>query len=74
MAIKMASGGGGLFPIVNYLSLHNVAKGPCHSPFKLMLSYSSINLIGVISLFVCYWQSLTRKDAVLVTIVAGGRA
>ena len=38
-----------------------------------MLSYI-INLIGVISLFVYYWLSPTTMDAILATIVAGGRA
>jgi hypothetical protein len=33
-----------------------------------------INLIGVISLFVCYGLPPTTRDAVLNTIVAGGRA
>jgi hypothetical protein len=33
-----------------------------------------INLMGVISLFVCYWLLPMTMDAILVTIVAGGRA
>ena len=33
-----------------------------------------INLIGVISLFVSYWPLPVTTDAVLATIVAGGRA
>ena len=35
---------------------------------------SNINLIGVISLFVCYWPLPLTMDAVLATIVAGGQA
>jgi hypothetical protein len=39
-----------------------------------MPSYD-INLIGVISLFVCYcyWPSATTMDAISATIVAGGQ-
>ncbi len=49
------------------------SQGPCYGPLKLMLS-SSINLIGVLSLFICYWPPLMTMDAVLATIVAGGQA
>ena len=42
-------------------------------PFKLTLSYY-INLIGVISLFICYGPLPTTRDAVSDTIVAGGQA
>ncbi len=38
-----------------------------------MLSYN-INLIGVISLFVCYGLPPTTMDAVFATIVADGLA
>ncbi len=62
-----------LFPIVDFLSDINVAKGPCYSPFILMPSYN-INLIGVISLFVRYWPSPTTINAVSATIVADGHA
>jgi hypothetical protein len=40
---------------------------------KLTPSYD-INLIGVISLFILYWPSLTTVDAILTTIVAGRQA
>ncbi len=56
-----------------FLFTVNVAKEPCYSPFKLTPSYN-INLIGVISLFGCYWPSPTMMDAVSATIVAGRRA
>ena len=48
-------------------------KTPWYGPFKLTKS-SNINLIGVISLRVCYWPSPTTMDTVSATIVAGGRA
>ena len=35
---------------------------------------SNTNLIGIISLFVSYWLPLTTMDAVLATIITGGRA
>jgi hypothetical protein len=35
---------------------------------------SNINLIGVISLLVCYWPPPTTMDAISATIVVGGRA
>ena len=47
----------------------NIAERPCYGPLNQMLSYC-INLIGVISLFVCYWPSPATMDAVLATIVA----
>jgi hypothetical protein len=47
--------------------------GPCYGPLKLTPS-SNINLIGVISLFLCYWPPLTTMYAVLATIVANGQA
>ena len=34
--------------------------------------YININLIGVISLFICYWPPSVTMDAVSATIVAGG--
>ena len=44
----------------------------------LMLAHlmpsSNINLIGVISLFVCYWSPPTTMDAISATIVDDGRA
>ena len=43
------------------------------SIFKLTPSYK-VNLIGVISLFICYWPSPMTMDAVSATIVAGGQA
>jgi len=49
-----------------------VSKQPCYGPLKLTPS-SNINLVGLISLFVCYWLPPTTMDAVLATIVAGGR-
>jgi hypothetical protein len=49
------------------------SKTPFYGPFKLMTS-SNINLIGVISLCVCYWPAPTTMNAVLATIVAGGQA
>ena len=39
-----------------------------------LMSISNLNLIGVISLFICYWSPPTTMDAVSATIVAGGRA
>jgi hypothetical protein len=75
MAIKMACDGGGTFFLLlsSFLFAVNVANGPCYGPFKLTQSYN-INLIGVISLFVCYWPLLTTVDAILATIVTGGQA
>jgi hypothetical protein len=51
----------------------NVAKRPCYGSFKLTLSYD-INLIGVISLCISFWLPPPTMDAILATIVAGGRA
>jgi hypothetical protein len=50
-----------------------IAKDHVYGTFKLMPSYY-INLIGVINVFVYYGPPPTTMDAVLATIVAGGRA
>jgi hypothetical protein len=72
MAIKIPNRGGGLFPIIYFCHNINVAKVPSCSP-KLTPSYS-INLIGVISLFVYYWLSLMTLDAISATIIANRQA
>jgi hypothetical protein len=53
------------------LSDQIAAKRPCYGPFKLTQSYD-INLIGVISFFICYWPLPMTMDAISATIVAGG--
>ncbi len=49
------------------------AKRPCYGMYKLKKS-SDINLIGVVSLFVCFWPLPMTMDAVLATIVDYGQA
>jgi hypothetical protein len=44
-----------------------------YDPFNIMLSYD-LNLLGVVSLFVCYWPLPMTIDAISATIVAGGQA
>jgi hypothetical protein len=75
-AIEMANKGGTflrrhhLYCLIKLVAKH---KTPWYGPFKLTKS-SIINLIGVISLSVCYWPSPTTMDTVSANIVAGGRA
>jgi hypothetical protein len=61
------------FATAAYLAWHNHSYGPCYGPLKLTLS-SNINLIGAISLLVCYWPPPATMNAVSATIVAGRRA
>jgi hypothetical protein len=58
MAIKMASGGGALFPTINFCLYINIAKGPCSGPLKLNTSQITI-LSYVYSWFVSYWPPPT---------------
>jgi hypothetical protein len=62
-----------LFATATYFDCCSRGKGPCYGPLKLIAS-SKINLEGYISLFVSYWPPPTTMDAILATIVAGGRA
>ena len=73
MALEMSSDGGTFVIVAASFVWSIVAKRPCYGPFKLMPSYY-INLIGVISLCVSYWPLSTTMNAILATIVAGGRA
>jgi hypothetical protein len=61
------------FAAAAYFDFCSRSYGPCYGPLKLM-PISNINLEGFISLFVSYWPPLTTMNAVLATIVAGGRA
>ena len=48
------------------LSDQIVAKRPCYGQFKLTPSYD-INLVGVISLSIHYWPSLSKRPSKLGT-------
>jgi hypothetical protein len=52
---------------------NNHSQRPCYGPLKLKLRHSNI-YYNVISLLLCFGHLRTTMDAVLATIVAGGRA
>jgi hypothetical protein len=59
--------------IVNFVIHNNRSLIPCSSHYKLKPRHTNF-YYNVISLIVYYWLPLTTMDAVLATIVAGGRA
>jgi hypothetical protein len=59
--------------IVDFVINNNRSQRPCYGPLKLKLRYSDI-YYNLISLLLCFGHSLTTMNAVLATIVAGGRA
>jgi hypothetical protein len=59
--------------IVDFVIHNNHSLIPCSSHYKLKPSHKDI-YYNVISLLVYYWLPPTTMDAVLATIVAGGRA
>ncbi len=73
MDIEMACGGGTFARHRRFFAWRNCSYGPCYCPFKLTPSYNN-NLIGDISLFASYWPPPMTMEAVLATIVTGGRA
>jgi hypothetical protein len=62
-----------LFVIVDFIIHYNHSQRPCYGPLKLKLSRSNI-YNNVISLLLCFGLPPMTMDAVLATIVAGGRA
>ncbi len=61
------------FVIINFVINNNRSQRPCYGSLKLKLRHSNI-YYNVISLLLCFGRPPTRMDAVLATIVAGGRA
>jgi hypothetical protein len=59
--------------LVNFVINNNHSQRPCYGPLKLKLRHSDI-YYNVISLLLCFGRPAMRMDAVLATIVAGGRA
>jgi hypothetical protein len=59
--------------MINFVIHNNRSLIPCSSHYKLKLRHSNI-YYNVISLIVYYWLPPLPMDAVLATIVAGGRA
>jgi hypothetical protein len=73
MAIKMASGRGALFLIVDFVIYHNRSLITCNSQYKIMPKHI-INIHYIIILLVFYELPPMTRDAVLATIVTGRRA
>jgi hypothetical protein len=59
--------------IVNFVIDDNHSQRPCYGPLKLTMSYH-ISHHYIFSLFVCFGRPPMTMDAVLATIVVGGRA
>jgi hypothetical protein len=59
--------------IVDFVIDKNRSQRPCYGPLKLKLRHNDFNY-NVISLLLCFGRPPTTMDAILATIVAGGRA
>ena len=73
MAIKMARIAGACFYVVYFMSCITVAKKHNSSHYKQPASYTIVHYY-VISKFVYYGNVLTAMDAIVATVVDGGRA
>jgi hypothetical protein len=73
VAIKMAGGRGAFICHCQFSHQYYHSQRPCYGPRKLKLRHSNI-YYDVISLLLCFGHPPTTMDAVLATIVVGGRA